>query len=86
MPEPPKKKRRLTTVLDELEFEGAPTKKDKIRPCRYCGLVLPHHYSAAGYWSAIQHDGPCGLPCLGGGVDAGIPLFHSDLCPECNGV
>lgn len=83
-------RRRLTSALSELEFEAAPdTSKDEVRRCRYCDLELPHRYDVgyAGRWVAIKHDAPCGLPCLGGGVNATVREFHSDRCPRCsNGV
>ena len=88
--------RQLTSVLDELELEGelieldevefqeaVPTVRDSKLFCRYCGLELPHR-NEGGFWSAIKHDAPCGLPCLGGGVSATIRAFHSDACPICH--
>jgi hypothetical protein len=40
-------KRRLTSTLNDLEFEAAPgTTKDVTRRCRYCEFDLPHRLSS----------------------------------------
>jgi hypothetical protein len=59
---------------------GAPV--NEYRQCRYCAAVLLHRFEF-GVWIGTKHLGPCGLDCLGGGVDAGSAAFHDNQCGKC---
>lgn len=89
------KKRRLTTVLGELdaeEFDAMPTKKreradptiytpPKTATCPQCRVTI---LTLPGN-RFVKHEGPCGLPCLGSGVAPGVSQFHDKQCqrPTC---
>lgn len=75
MKQPPK---TICDALDELYEENS----ERILKCRYCDLILPHA-NQFGVWVAMPHVSKCLMHCLGGGVSAGEPEFHSDMCPRC---
>lgn len=64
------------------EFELHPdTVKETRRACKYCQQPIRVHT----YGALEAHDGPCGRPCLGGGVSVGAK-FHDDRCILCGFV
>jgi hypothetical protein len=76
-------KRRLTSVLGELEWEAAPpTAKERRACCRYCQQPIR---IIGGPINFEKHKGPCGLPCLAGGVEVGRQ-FHDDDCKKCRRI
>lgn len=73
-------KRRLTSVLGELEWENYPaTTKEDRSICKYC---LQPIRTIAGPINFEKHIAPCGWPCLAGGVEVGV-VFHDDKCRRC---
>lgn len=70
------KDRRLTSALEELEEEQT-TATRKTGSCPHCEAVV--FISKSG--TPLKHEGPCGLPCLGGGVGVGV-AFHSRDCDQ----
>lgn len=80
-------KRRISDVLEELEaeeFPDMPTKKQRTSAtCRHCGQEVRLRAPGSGI-EFVAHRGPCGLPCLSGGVSIGLP-FHEEHCshPSC---
>ena len=81
-----RRNRGVSKVIDELtaetEFECAPaTKKEDRAYCKYCDSLVPGRSPVPG--SLDKHNGPCGLPCLGGGVEVGRN-FHCDRCVICS--
>jgi len=66
--------------LGELEWEDAPpTTKERRAVCRYCQQPIR---VVGGAIAFEKHRGPCGLPCLLGGVEVG-KKFHDDNCRAC---
>lgn len=64
-------------VIDE--FETRPdTVKELRRACKHCGQPI----RILTYGVLEKHEGPCGRPCLGGGVSVGV-RFHDDRCVLC---
>jgi hypothetical protein len=73
-------KRRLTSVLGELEWENSPpTTKETRGTCKYCQQPIRVLGGAINF---EKHTAPCGLPCLAGGVKVGRS-FHDDDCRRC---
>ena len=61
--------------------------------CITCGEETDHQefigaYGSGFTWSALPHNAPCGLPCVGGGVKPKEcpDGFHTNArpCPGCN--
>lgn len=79
-------KRAITSIIDEMlaeaEWDQAiPTQKERRAFCKYCETMVLAAPSVTGFME--KHNGPCGLPCLSGGVPVGTH-FHCDRCPICN--
>ena len=80
-----RRKRGVSKVIDELidegEFDSRPsTIKESRVYCKYCDVLVPGSKGTYGF--IAKHRGPCGLPCLAGGVEVGR-RFHCDRCPIC---
>jgi len=78
-------RRGVSEVIEDLvtenEFdEQCTTDIDPRGFCKYCKTPISKNQSIAG--ALDRHAGPCGLPCLGGGVPVGTN-FHCDRCPIC---
>lgn len=73
--------RRLDSVLEEFEQGQITEPLRNRRRCNSCGEVVR---TKGG--DLMKHEGPCGRPCLGGGVPVGVK-FHDLRCdaPGCAG-
>lgn len=68
-----------------------PTHRSKPDACKICGKTVTHFelenvVTSTPIWDPEEHSGPCGRPCLGGGVEfkdiaGGVHGWPEHPCP-----